>query len=153
MSQWISYIKNMASQLREVGVDVSTERVSNHILNGLGKEYQGLRYGLKARAGPLRVEVVIQMLLAVEMELREEKESAANVSSNMKTSAYQGANTAVNYATQANPSKTAFSFANTGDCLPIKRLRRVIISQISYPRIPQYRYNVCMKVLPFSISK
>jgi len=84
MSQWISHIKNMASQLREVGEDVSTERVSNRILNGLGKEYQGLRYGLKAGAGPLKVEVVTQMLLAAEMELREEKENAVNVSSNTK---------------------------------------------------------------------
>jgi len=101
MSQWISHIKNMASQLREVGVDVSTERVTNRILNGLDKAYQSLRYSLRARAGPLKVEVVTQMLLAADMELREERENAVN----MKTTAatYQGANTTINYATQANP--------------------------------------------------
>ena len=57
--------------------EVGAGRVANRILNGLGKEYQGVKYGLKARSGDLKVEVVTEHLLAAEMELNEEKENLA----------------------------------------------------------------------------
>lgn len=66
MGQWIAHLK---SQLREVGVEVGRDRVANRIVNGLGKEYQGIKCRLKARSGTLKVDVVTQHLLAAEMEL------------------------------------------------------------------------------------
>ena len=74
MSQWIAHVKGLATQLREVGIDVTTARIANRILAGLGKEFQGVKAALRARSGRLTVEVVTQHLLNAEMENNDDNE-------------------------------------------------------------------------------
>jgi len=74
MSQWIAHVKGLATQLREVRMDVTTARIANWILAWLGKEFQGVKAALRARSGRLTVEVVTQYLLSAEMENNDDNE-------------------------------------------------------------------------------
>ena len=120
MGQWIAHVKALASQLREVGVEVRAERVANRILNGLGKEYQGVKYGLKTRSGTLKVEVVTQHLLAAEMELLEEKENVPKITTSSATASVTpgGLQAAASYQVAQNaqhhgPHATAMTTTST----------------------------------------
>jgi len=68
MEQWIGYMRSLATQLREVGVEILANRVATCILNGLGQEYKELKYALRARPGNLTVELVTQHLLTAESD-------------------------------------------------------------------------------------
>jgi len=117
MGQWIAHVKGLASQLREAGVEVGAERVASRILNGLGKEYQGVKYALKTRSETLKVEIVTQHLLAAEMELLEEKENVSKVTTSSATASvthgglqaaatYQVAQNAQHHGPHATPMTT-----------------------------------------------
>ena len=68
MSQWFGHIRDLASKLREVGTILPSGRVANRILNGLGPEWDDVKWALKVRSGRLTVELVTQNLLAAEAE-------------------------------------------------------------------------------------
>jgi len=57
MSQWFSHIRDLASRLREVGTILPSERVANRMLNGLGPEWDNVKWALKVRSGRLTVEL------------------------------------------------------------------------------------------------
>lgn len=71
MGQWISHVRGLATQLQEVGVDTSADRIANRILAGLGKEYQGVKIALRSR-GRLTVDMVTQHLLNAEMDMEDD---------------------------------------------------------------------------------
>jgi len=81
MQQWISSVKTLAAQLREAEVDITPIRVAHRILSELPKDYDTIKYSLKARLGPLSIEVVTEHLLEAEQDMKErtiEKEQKEN---------------------------------------------------------------------------
>lgn len=44
MEQWMSQVSALATQISSVGVDVLDNRIANHILNGLGRDFMNLKH-------------------------------------------------------------------------------------------------------------
>lgn len=74
IGEWSGHIRGLANQLREVGVDVSAERVAHRILSGAGKEFGSTRAALRARKGALTVDLVVQQLMEAEAKRLEDEE-------------------------------------------------------------------------------
>lgn len=51
IEQWITQVKELANQLREMGQEVSAERVAHRIITGVGKEYEAVKVAVRARRG------------------------------------------------------------------------------------------------------
>lgn len=97
ISEWIGLVRGLASQLREVGVEVTAERVAHSILSGAGKEYGTTKAALRARRGALSVDLVSQHLMEAEAELLEETESKKKSSTEVQTA------TTINTQYNVNP--------------------------------------------------
>jgi len=77
MSQWFGHIRDLASRLWEVRTILPLERVANRMLNGLGPEWDNVKWALKVRSSRLTVELVMQHLLAAEAERKKVEISTA----------------------------------------------------------------------------
>jgi len=151
MGQWIAHVKGLASQLRELGVEVRAERVANRILNGLGSEYQGVKYGLKTRAGALTVEVVTHHLLTAEMELLEEKENMPKLTTSSATASVtpRGLQAAATYQVAQNaqhhgPHATAMTTTSTCPPCPSCTVYQCGSTHVTFgaPDDPASAYNI-----------
>jgi len=97
-------------------MEVKADRIANCILGGLGKEYQEVKYGLRARSGDLKVEVVTQHLLATEIEMNKEKENV------IKRPTYPG---------HHDPRATAMPAINSENCSPCSTVRQCATMHIA----------------------
>jgi len=73
ISSWVSHMKSLANQLRDMGEDIEQNRVARRILNGVRKEYRSTKASLRA-SRRLKVDMVSQQLEAAELEVAEEAE-------------------------------------------------------------------------------
>jgi len=77
MDQWVGHVRALENQLR----GVTSSRLCDRILAGLGEEYNAMKAGLRARGGHLTVELVTEQLLAAESKMLEGTKNV-NIQSN-----------------------------------------------------------------------